>query len=98
MTNDNNFVGITFPPELCARRPWRPLVQGALQNLGGQASLRELYAAIEKAAPGNCTGRHWKAKVRQVVQLDPDVERVAKGVWRLRSHGASSASPTSPSE
>ena len=97
MTNDNTTIGITYVPELCARRPWRPLVHGALQYLGGQASLRELYVEIEKAAPGNCTGRHWKAKVRQVVQLDPEIERVAKGVWRLRLQDASSTPTTSPS-
>jgi hypothetical protein len=51
--------------------------------LGGEASLQDLYAALEAHSPKDWLTLHWKAKIRQQVQLDPCIERVSKGVWRL---------------
>ena len=67
------------------RPPWRQVVRCALSDLGGEASLQALYARIEQSSPSSWLPTHWKAKIRQQVQLDPEVERVAEGVWRLVS-------------
>jgi hypothetical protein len=60
-------------------------VREALARLGGQASLQVLYAEIERVHHVASERRNWKAKVRQQVQLDPDIEHVRKGVWRISS-------------
>lgn len=71
------------------RPEWRSIVESALQNLGGEADLSALYAAVKAIAPSlTAQRRHWQAKVRQVVQRDPAIERVSLGVWRLRSRRA----------
>jgi hypothetical protein len=62
---------------------WRTLVRDALKHCGGVAPLATLYAALE-ANPRAKINSHWKAKIRQCVQLDPLIERVEKGVWRLK--------------
>ncbi|MFB3816115.1 MAG: class I SAM-dependent methyltransferase [Candidatus Methylomirabilales bacterium] len=58
---------------------WRALVEAMLQDLGGRATLQELYAAIEPRRP--LTNRFWEAKVRQTVQLY--CRRLDRGVWAL---------------
>jgi site-specific DNA-methyltransferase (adenine-specific) len=58
---------------------WRALVAATLQELGGEASLPDLYAAIEPRRP--TPNGFWREKVRQVVQQD--CIPVARGVWRL---------------
>ncbi len=70
-----------------SRPPWRVIVRAALQRSGGQAPLSELYAEIERVCPRAWLSTHWKPKSRQVVQLDPMIERVAMGVWRLKANG-----------
>jgi hypothetical protein len=62
---------------------WRTLVREALKRCGGVAPLATLYAALE-ANPKTKINTHWKAKIRQSVQLDPLIEHVEKGVWRLK--------------
>jgi len=61
------------------------VVREALARLGGQASLQALYAEINRVHHVASQRRNWKAKVRQQVQLDPDIEHVRKGVWRISS-------------
>lgn len=69
-----------------ARPEWRSIVESALQNLDGEADLTALYAAVKRLAPTLTAQRpHWQAKVRQIVQRDPAIENVGRGVWRLRS-------------
>jgi hypothetical protein len=64
---------------------WRSLVISALENLGGEASLDRLYAKVKELAPTiTAERRHWKAKVRQIVQRTASIENVSRGVWRLR--------------
>jgi hypothetical protein len=68
-----------------SQRPtWRDLVQAALGDLGGEASLAQLYYALagtERAA----RNPHWREKVRQVLQLGVEFEPVrhGSGLWRL---------------
>lgn len=44
---------------------WRSLVIDALRECGGEASLEQLYRAMEGRRPS--TNPHWRAKIRQVV-------------------------------
>jgi hypothetical protein len=89
---DQYLISVTPKP------PWRQVVREALARLGGQASLQALYAEINRVHHVSSRWPNWQAKVRQQVQLDPEVERVAKGVWRLKSAGrpAHSSDPAAP--
>lgn len=58
---------------------WRSLIQWSLQELGGEASLRDIYELIEPRRIS--TNRWWKAKVRQEVQRH--CSRVAPSTWKL---------------
>ena len=69
--------------------PWRQIVREALDRLGGQASLQALYAEVNRVHHVSSRRPNWQAKVRQQVQLDPEIEHVAKGVWRLKSSALS---------
>lgn len=61
---------------------WRDLVQGALQELGGQAPLNEIYSVLQNTKKAR-RNQHWMAKIRQTLQIYPDFEPVQRGVWRL---------------
>lgn len=61
---------------------WRDLVQGAVEYLGGKATLDQIYRVVEgakKCAKNN----NWQAKIRQVVQMHEDFMRVDRGVWQI---------------
>lgn len=62
------------------RQTWRELI-GALLERRGEVGLAELYLLVEPAASrrGN---RHWRDKVRQIVQRSP-FQRVGRGIYRL---------------
>lgn len=75
------------PPK--PRPKWRVVVREALERLGGEASLQALYFEIDREYHASSRWHHWKAKVRQVVQLTSGFERVGRGIWRLRSPGTS---------
>jgi hypothetical protein len=69
-----------------SQRPtWRDLVQAALGDMGGEASLAELYSALEGTAHA-ARNPHWREKIRQVLQLGREFERVGSGRWRLVNH------------
>lgn len=60
----------------------------ALERLGGQATLAELY--IETMKIKDC---HWGTKtpfasIRRIVQTRPEIFRVRPGLWALRSYKA----------
>lgn len=61
---------------------WRDLVQGAIEWLGGQARLQEIYNVIEgsKKAERN---QHWKEKIRQTLQRHDNFIPIERGVWEL---------------
>jgi hypothetical protein len=61
---------------------WRSLVSYAIQALGGQATLSEIYRVIEGYRPVKT--RFWREKIRQTLQRYCDrFVRVDSGVWRL---------------
>lgn len=62
---------------------WRARVREALQSLGGEATLQAIYRAVEEQYPEALTRKHWKAKIRQVLQQDSDIERNEDGAWRF---------------
>ena len=64
------------------RPTWRDLVQAALGDLGGEASLAQLYDAL------GGTGRaarnpHWREKIRQTLQRYAEFQSVSLGRWHL---------------
>ncbi len=65
---------------------WRDLVQGAIEWLGGQARLQEIYNVLEGSykAEGN---RHWKEKIRQTLQLHENFIAVDRGIWKINISG-----------
>lgn len=60
---------------------WAALTQAALEQLGGRASLQQLYREIDGHRP--TPNPFWQAKVRQTVQRI--AVRVDAGVWALPS-------------
>lgn len=68
---------------------WRDLVLATLQQLGGRATLEELYQEMEHHVKTQ-TNPHWQAKIRQVVQLYDDFTQHQRGTWKLAPLGASS--------
>lgn len=61
---------------------WRDLVQAAMEQLGGQATLSELYEMIKNTSKAKANP-HWQAKVRQTLQYGDEFVPVQRGVWRL---------------
>lgn len=58
---------------------WREAVGRALASLGGEASLQSIYEAI---APERRAGRrHWKPKVRQILQMH--FRQIRRGKWAI---------------
>jgi len=61
---------------------WRSVTRFALAALGGEADLDAIYRAVEPRRP-SLANRSWEARIRNVLQLSPDFERVSQGRWRL---------------
>ena len=64
---------------------WKAIAREALRNLGGTATLPALFRAIEEH-PKAKANLHYRAKVRQAVQSDDQVERLRPGIWRLKHY------------
>lgn len=61
---------------------WRDVVEDALASLGGSASLREIYGAVEPRR--RSANPHWHAKTRQVLREFPSsFVRVDETHWRM---------------
>jgi hypothetical protein len=70
--------------QMLSNANWRALTEGALRQLGGKASLQEIYEIIEKSATKKTEGRpNWTAKVRQILHLH--ALNVERGVWALKA-------------
>ncbi|MYM92525.1 hypothetical protein [Duganella vulcania] len=61
---------------------WRTVTRFALQMLGGEANLDEIYCAIEPRRP-SMVNRSWQARVRNVLQKSGDFLPVQRGRWRI---------------
>lgn len=72
------------------RDTWRAIVHMCLVQLGGHASLVDIYEAVRAAADERCaSNRHWQAKVRQILNQSRDwFEPTDRGVWKLKRSGA----------
>jgi adenine-specific DNA-methyltransferase len=58
---------------------WRTTVGSALQELGGEAKVQDIYKVIEPKRPSG--NPWWQEKIRQTLQLH--FRRVSRGVWAL---------------
>lgn len=68
----------------------------AIEQLGGQATLAELYREVMKI-----TECHWGTKtpfasIRRIVQTRPEIFKVRPGLWALRSYQAALGLSESP--
>ncbi|MEB6663817.1 class I SAM-dependent methyltransferase [Achromobacter ruhlandii] len=63
------------------RSVWAAVTRAAVEALGGEASLAEIYREIEGVRP--TTNRYWREKVRQ--QLQRVGRRVGPARWALRA-------------
>jgi hypothetical protein len=72
-------------PQLPEQPQWRTRVRKVLRSLGGVAHLQEIYRGVQADYDGTRERKNWKAKIRQVLQRDPEIERVGDGVWRFVS-------------
>lgn len=73
---------------LPARRSRRPggnasLVVSVLQELGGSQAARAILAAVHERDPG-FGGTSWRQQVYQILRTDPQIEKVGRGLYRLR--------------
>lgn len=63
---------------------WKTLVQATIENMGGKASVGELYEALSKHQKAK-TNNNVREKIRQVLgKYSQEFERVADGVFKLR--------------
>jgi len=63
---------------------WKVIVRNVMIELGGQAKLQDIYAAVEKKASSKlASNKNWQAKVRQTLQINKDFSSVNDGGWAL---------------
>lgn len=62
---------------------WKAIVNVVMQQLGGQADLDAIYTAVAQNAPDKLASNpNWKAKVRQVLNQNPDhYKPIERGIW-----------------
>ena len=70
---------LVMNPQRC-ESPWRDIVLGALKELGGNATLPEIYSAIAEHRRVRAS-KHWQAKVRQT--LAQSCDRLRPGQFQL---------------
>ncbi|WP_176331443.1 class I SAM-dependent methyltransferase [Burkholderia vietnamiensis] len=68
---------------------WVRVVEAALDRLGGEASLAEIYAAVENARPTRT--KFWREQIRKVVRASSKFECVSSGRYALRDVASSRA-------
>ena len=61
---------------------WRDLIQGAMEWLGGKASLDQIYKVIE-GSKKTVKNNFWKEKIRQTLQQHSNFVSVERGTWEL---------------
>lgn len=71
-----------FPSVVLVFSTWRILVERFLQMAGGKASIKDLYAIIQKNISVH-RNSHIRAKIRQTLQRYENFHRVERGVWAI---------------
>lgn len=61
---------------------WRDLVQAAVEDLGGVASLKQLYSVLEQSDKAK-KNANWQAKIRQTLQIYAEFRSIQRGIWGL---------------
>lgn len=61
---------------------WRDLIQAALDQLGGQSDLNQLYEVIKPTKKAR-QNKHFREKIRQTLQVHDNFSSVQRGVWCL---------------
>jgi len=72
----------TFNLKAFENMTWRDLIQGALEYLGGESNLNNIYSIIQDSKKVK-KNKHWKEKVRQTLQINNNFQPVHRGVWKL---------------
>lgn len=63
---------------------WKAVVRHALIQLGGKASLKEIYAFVENCAQDRISANaNWQAKIRQTLQRAECFDSEERGVWQI---------------
>lgn len=62
---------------------WRDLIQGAMEWLGGKASLEQIYKVIE-GSKKTLKNNFWKEKIRQTLQQHSNFVSIERGTWVLK--------------
>ncbi len=75
-------LGIAQEAQKAVARTWRSAIRMAMMQLGGQASLQDIYLEAEKVA-GHLIQKnpHWQAKIRQTLQKH--FQHVERWVWAV---------------
>ncbi|MCC6527991.1 MAG: hypothetical protein IT373_35420 [Polyangiaceae bacterium] len=66
----------------------RDIVRACLFLHGDAASLSDLQDMVRRWATDGVLPRNWRVQLRDVLKLDPDIEKGDDDVWLLRSQRA----------
>ena len=78
------FRGLALSQKQRLSGTWHSIIRLALMQLGGTAPLDQIYDHVFAASPDRITkNAHWKAKVRQTLQLHKGFVPVERGVWKI---------------
>ncbi|MCP3763676.1 hypothetical protein NLX67_14970 [Domibacillus sp. A3M-37] len=58
-------------------------MQAALEHLGGTSNLDALYQLLEGTDKAK-KNQHWKAKIRQTLQIGKVFAPIDRGIWSLQ--------------
>ena len=63
---------------------WKNVVKTCLMGLGGTSDLAKLYTTIEQNCEKAATNPHFREKIRQTLNTNPQLFKpVERGVWAL---------------
>lgn len=62
---------------------WKDLVSSVMESLGGKSNLENIYKKLE-GYKKTSTNQNWKAKVRQTLQINPNLfKNIERGIWAI---------------
>jgi len=74
--------GGSFDIRYSVNATWRDLVYATIMKLGGKARLEDIYNEMKDFHKCR-SNRHWKEKIRQVLQLHKDFEKIDRGTYKV---------------